>query len=135
MDNSFTPLSKKEAQYLEHNTTRIENLKNSMPYVNILRINNLQLSVLGWYHKYSLRPGYVKEHWKKLTELFGFKPVYYVTHVCRNALWAFKWREQKVLIYQDERGLAIQVEKEFRKDLVIPFFKYLKKVLYQRSKK
>jgi len=64
MDNSFVPLSKKDAQHLETNTVRIENLKNSLPYVTIVLINHVQFGIQDWYHKYKLRPGYVKEQWK-----------------------------------------------------------------------
>jgi hypothetical protein len=126
------PLSKARAKELETSTTRIEGFfpggRGRLSYYNIM------FSILGWYHKYDLRPGYVREQWKKLTELFGIKPTYYINHSCRNALWAFKWEEQEFIIYKDQRGLTIQVVQTFDKKKTRKFLKLFEAVLYGKVK-
>jgi len=88
------------------------------------------MDIQEWYHHHGLRPGYVREQWKKLSEIFGHKPLYYVTHSYYNAVWAFNWDGEDVLIYKDQRGFSIQVRAEFPLKKTIPFLQYLKEILY-----
>lgn len=123
------PLTKNRAKELEQSTTRIENIANKLNFSQRLKMCDLLTDIIGFYHHYGLRPGYVKEQWKKISELFGFKPVYYISHSYRNALWAFEWDGEEILVYKDRRGIAIQVQIDFPVKKIMPFLEHLKKVL------
>ncbi len=61
---------------------------------------------------------------KKLVGLLG-KPSYYITYEFRNALWGFNFKDQNILLYFDERGFKLQVEKTFNIKLINDLYEYL----------
>lgn len=108
----LTLLSKKETEELEQSTTPIENLtKYQIPYIEHL------FKIQSWYGVNGLTTNMSqKEFFIKLTELLGYKPLYYKRYEYRTAVWGFEWENEKFILYRSERGLSIQVLQKFRKD-------------------
>ena len=129
MTNSFIPINKEEVvkKNYEEKTVRIE-----MIQPDYRKATEYHSKMLLWYTQYELKPAACVSHWKKLTELFNTKPILYPIYLYKNALWAFKWNNEIVLLYKDKRGIAIQVMPYFPIEKVIPLLKDLITVLYNR---
>jgi len=123
--SELTPMAKGDVQEFQHESMPISNVRNG-PLSKWGVAKNItymfkMLRLQGWYHKHGLPAGAsMRKHWAKLTELLGFKPAYYVTYEYRNALWGFLWRGQRVLLYKSQRGLGIEVAKDFPQKLILP---------------
>lgn len=75
--------------------------------------------IMQWYHFQTDIDANtsIYKKWKKVSELLDVEPIKHPTHLYRNALWAFNWKDDSnnVLIYYDKRGIKIQINKNFRK--------------------
>jgi len=119
--------------------------KTSVPIINILSPGKKRerqkrfdayMAVISWYH---VRDDIdanssIYKKWKKVTEQLGFKPISHPVYMCKNGLWAFKWKEDDVLLYYDKRGMKIQVNKEFSKNEIIPMLEELRLKLIKTLK-
>jgi hypothetical protein len=117
---------KDEVKKLELNTT---------PLQNITEINRIYfkeyMDVISWYlnHDDIDADSSIYKKWEKLEKQLGCKPISYPTYSHRNALWAFKWKNNDVLIYYDIRGMKIQVNENFSKKEIKSFLNYLNSIL------
>jgi hypothetical protein len=114
----------------------------SIPFNNLklMRTNhifNIYMPIISWFnnHEGFTANTSIYKKWEKISELLCFLPIYYPTYVHKNALWAFYWKTDIVLIYSDKRGLKVQVSPKFRKDEVEPFISHIKNVLTTPIKK
>jgi hypothetical protein len=136
----FVPITDKElVKKLEQETSSIENIIYNHANIEPLDANaaaKLYFKILRWSHDWNIEANdSVFKKWSKLSELLGFKPVYYPVHVNKNALWAFYWKDDPVLLYYEIRGMRIQVGGDFNESKIIPFLIYLKNKITDINKR
>jgi hypothetical protein len=89
------------------------------------------MSIISWYHTHNDIDANtsIYKKWNKISELLGTKPIKHIVYEYRNALWAFNWKYDFVLIYYDKRGIKIQVNEKIKKSEIKPLLDYLKETL------
>lgn len=128
----LTLLTKEAAKKLSHEVTPYQNISRERLSYARLRISARDFKIQGWYHKHGLKANVrIMDHWKKLSELFGHKPLYYINFEYRNAVWAFEWEREKFILYKSIRGTSIEVPPEFSVSKVDRFQKELITLLYR----
>jgi len=126
----LTLLTKEAAKKLSHNVIPYQNI--SRERLSRLRITARDLKIQGWYHKHGLKANVrIMDHWKKLSELFGHEPLYYINFEYRNAVWAFEWMGEKFILYKSIRGTSIEVPPEFSVSKIDRFQRELITLLYR----
>jgi hypothetical protein len=134
---NLKPLSKEETKSLEHRTVPYEHIRaegfRNKAYTQMFHLQR-EIKIVEWYHYHGLEAcGSIYLKWRKLTELFGYKPSYYVSYEYKNAVWGFEWEGEKFLIYESIRGLSIQILPTFMKKKLERFQKELIRILYKEK--
>ncbi|MBD3261116.1 MAG: hypothetical protein GF334_05445 [Candidatus Altiarchaeales archaeon] len=134
MASVFTPIKRSvyERQGLLSKTIRIENIKNKYVdrgYFKHMRTMKQHGRFVGWYHVHGVPAGVLREGVKKLTELLGFPPVKHQSFAEMNAIYAFMWRDQPVLLFKSSCGVTLQVLPTFKAQDLDAFYKDLLRVL------
>lgn len=131
-------LSKERTKWLEVNSTNIINLFGKYEYDSIV-FKLTGTSRVIYMHGQILRAPWIKQIPDSLpkrvrfySEKLGSKPLYYVNHSYKNAVWGFKVSGCEFVVYYSKRGLTIQfmhetTKKQFEKVIKTLYTKIMKR--------
>ena len=123
----FQNLGKKETKELANET---------VPLVNLLDNRTSYLPVPSWYRAHGLDSNKPSYHWKKLDELLGKRTYAFNGIEGRMQVWGRAWNlapyspHNKFIVYNDKRGLKVEVHSKFRKDQLNRFLQELLYLIY-----
>ncbi|AEO93567.1 gp308 [Bacillus phage G] len=123
-------LSKERTRELEHTTEPIENFTMYNERFKSQYFHKQYFRINSWFRVNGLTTNNTQGKFnEKLSELLGYKPLYYQQYEYKTAVWGFEWKSEEFIMYRSERGLSIQIGKKFNKTKLEDFFDELTTLL------